>query len=111
MLLACAAGCVKDDNISRDFGATCSSNADCTQRCLPAPDWPGGFCTRDCTGDGDCQSDAVCVDTSDGDVCLFSCNDDRDCDFLDGEGADWGCVDVGGGGDAGAADRVCGAAP
>jgi hypothetical protein len=90
--LVLALGCKKDDGISAELGATCTSHADCSYRCLPGPEFPGGFCTRDCQNDGDCSSDAVCIDIGEGEACLFQCLDDRDCDFLGSdEGHGWAC--------------------
>jgi hypothetical protein len=91
-----SAGCQGDVPVSRELGAQCETNAECASRCLPSPDWPSGFCTRDCASDADCAVDAICVDTDDGDVCLFACNESRDCEFLGGEEpALWQCRDFG----------------
>ncbi len=80
VLLAVAlAACTRSETGTRDLGATCLSPADCTAlRCLPAPTWPGGFCTRPCAADTDCPVGSDCVDG----VCLFACFDDQDCSFL-----------------------------
>ena len=75
-------GCKRDDQVSRDLGASCDGDGDCSARCLPKPRWPGGFCTRDCNQDSDCPAGASCLGSSDGQVCLYLCLDDRDCSFL-----------------------------
>jgi hypothetical protein len=87
-------GCKRLDGISRDIGAACESHADCTERCLPQPRWPGGFCSLECVATRDCPVGSDCVSTADGDVCLFLCFDDRDCGFLEAPGviaASWRC--------------------
>ena len=83
LLLACGG-----DDVSRLLGARCERTADCEDRCLgPSNDYPGGFCSLDCTSSAECPSDAECID-KEGGVCLFSCVDERDCAFL---GANWTC--------------------
>jgi len=81
--------CTKSEALSRSLGATCQTASECANLCLPAPTWPGGFCTRSCQKDGDCAVGAVCTTG----VCLFSCFDDQDCDFL-GDG--YGCQTLAG---------------
>jgi hypothetical protein len=87
-------GCKASTGISRDLGAACRSLSDCTSRCLPDPEFPNGFCSRDCQGDGDCPSEARCVQTDQGKVCLFACADDKDCSFLGSLGKSWTCQTV-----------------
>ena len=84
--------CKPDEGITRDLGAPCVDDGDCTTRCLPGPRWPQGFCSLGCAGPSDCPAGASCADTVDGDVCLFACFDDGDCGFLeDGIDDDWAC--------------------
>lgn len=81
------AACQSSD-VSRALGARCEATADCDDRCLPpAPDYPGGFCTRSCLDETECSDDASCADREGG-VCLFKCGVDGDCAFL-GDG--WRC--------------------
>jgi len=72
------AACTRPEVVSRDLGGPCLSSADCSVRCLAAPTWPGGFCTRPCAGDRDCPVGSGCTDA----VCLYQCFDDQDCSFL-----------------------------
>lgn len=90
LILLLLAGCT-GDGISRAVGARCEDETQCSDRCLPEPVYPGGFCTLDCSNDADCPGDTVCVDVEGG-VCMFLCRDERDCDFL-GETAagGWAC--------------------
>lgn len=84
--------CQRDIDVGPDFGGRCTQPEDCTRRCLPAPAFPGGFCSRDCTRDLDCPIGAACLAVTGGAACVFSCFDDRDCAFLDSELASgWGC--------------------
>jgi hypothetical protein len=87
-LSACAllvnGACTRPPLVSRDLGAECSTDFDCTHRCLPRTTWPGGFCTRSCASDLDCPAGASCADA----VCLYACFDDADCHFLS---AGWSC--------------------
>jgi hypothetical protein len=89
LALALLASCTRADTASRDLGAPCGTDLDCGRRCLPAPSWPGGFCTRPCAADRDCPVGSACADG----VCLFSCFDDQDCGFLQPA---YGCRDRGG---------------
>lgn len=83
MLLACGG-----EDVSRLVGARCDVTSDCDHRCLaPEEDFPGGFCTVECSSNADCPDDTVCVE-KEGGVCLFSCLDNGDCAFL---GAGWTC--------------------
>jgi len=98
--LACLLAACGSEGVSRTLGAACDDSADCEFRCLPDPEWPGGFCTRDCLDDRDCADEARCAATGDGSVCLYSCLDDRDCAFLEGgslAGRTWLCRDRGNG--------------
>jgi len=71
-------------DVSRDLGARCTQNADCTQKCLTDDEgWPGGMCTKLCDSDADCPSDAACI-VDEGGVCAFACSQDSDCAFLMG---------------------------
>jgi hypothetical protein len=96
LLLLAMGACKSSTGVSRDLGAACLQTSDCTSRCLPDPQFPNGFCTRDCTSDGDCPSEASCAATSDGMVCLFACGDDADCSFLNALGKTYACKTVGG---------------
>jgi hypothetical protein len=96
MALFVAGACKSSTGVSRDLGAACRSAADCTARCLPDPQFPNGFCTKDCTADGDCGSEARCATTSDGQVCLFACGNDADCSFLNALNKTYSCMSVGG---------------
>jgi len=94
-LLLLLSACKTADGISRDLGAACDTHDDCTDTCLPSPDWPHGFCSRPCLATDDCPVGGECVTTPEGDVCLFLCYDDRDCAFLEDPGVtddDWPCV-------------------
>lgn len=55
----------------------------------PSNEFPGGFCTIQCTNDTQCPHGTVCM-TPAGGVCLFPCRNDVDCGFL---GAGWLCQD------------------
>jgi len=92
---ALLAGC-QDSDVSREVGARCDRSSECDDRCLPATDYPGGFCTTACETRDDCPSGATCADLEGG-VCLFSCTTDASCDFL---GTGWRCTsaDLHGGG-------------
>src|SRR6185503_16375029 len=63
LLLVAVAGCKKTDGISRDLGAACQANSDCTDRCLPEPRWPDGFCSLDCRSTDDCPVGSDCLST------------------------------------------------
>ncbi len=91
-LLLLLGACQRDTDVGPDFGGRCTTPEDCTRRCLPAPAWPGGFCSRDCTRDLDCPLTAACLAMDGGPACVLTCFDDRDCSFLDSEvGSGWGC--------------------
>jgi hypothetical protein len=76
-------------DVDRTIGATCTANADCDQRCLIDPHWPGGFCTISCDSNSGCSSGTACIDEAGG-VCAFTCAINTDCTFL-GDG--YQCVD------------------
>jgi hypothetical protein len=76
--------CTRPPLASRDLGAQCQSDSDCTVRCLPRTSWPGGFCTRSCASERDCPAGATCAVG----VCLYQCFDDGDCSFLS---TGWSC--------------------
>ena len=103
-----SAACTSSDALTRDLGARCTFDPDCAELCLPAPRWPGGFCTRGCAGRDDCPAGAECITPGGGEasVCLFACFDDGDCRFLEVGGVemDWACRS--GRGPSGAAE-VC----
>jgi hypothetical protein len=93
-----------------DVGAACEAPTDCTATdamCIPATDFPGGYCTIDCTA-ADCPVGSVCMqvgpstsycldecdpasatrqcrtgygcaETAMGSVCVPGCSDDTDC--------------------------------
>jgi len=81
--------CSSPSKISRELGAQCSGRAECDERCLRGPDYPGGMCSISCENNADCPSDAYCVD-KEGGVCLFACTliNAQDCNFL---GGGWRC--------------------
>jgi hypothetical protein len=85
-----AAGCSPGSDVSRTLGARCDSAAECEDRCLPSPGFPGGFCSTSCERNTDCPSGASCTIAESG-ACLFDCADDADCAFL-GEG--WRCFEL-----------------
>lgn len=91
-LIMCAAilAACSGDPISREVGARCTRESDCTSRCLDGGKWPGGFCSRSCDDSGGCPSETVCA-KEDGGVCAFDCITDGDCDFL---GASYRCKEV-----------------
>ncbi len=73
-------GCGDDDDghSSRDVGGECSDNADCSDRCVRGPDWPGGMCTFDCSTDDDCPSGTYCIEREGG-ICAVACSRTEDC--------------------------------
>jgi len=83
------AACSSSD-VSRSLGAECTTNADCSVKCLSGGPWPDGFCTTLCESDDQCASDARCI-SEQGGVCAFTCAQDPDCAFL---GAGYKCMDV-----------------
>ncbi|HEY1556958.1 MAG TPA: hypothetical protein VGF94_19110 [Kofleriaceae bacterium] len=93
MTLACLllAACSSSD-VSRSLGAECTSNYDCSVKCLAGGPWPDGFCTTLCDSDDQCPSDAHCI-SEQGGVCAFACEHDPDCTFL---GSGYTCQGVGG---------------
>ncbi|HUJ57313.1 MAG TPA: hypothetical protein VLX92_02425 [Kofleriaceae bacterium] len=81
-LAALALAACQSYDVSRSLGARCDTGNDCDDKCLgPGSDWPGGFCTTDCSDDGSCASGARCIAEDDG-VCAFGCSGDPDCTFL-----------------------------
>ncbi len=88
-LLLAVAACGGTNEVSRDVGARCDTNDECSGRCLTGGDYPGGFCTVACDSDADCTGGSVCVDVEGG-ICLFPCGAAGDCAFL---GAGWSCMD------------------
>jgi len=79
------------DRVNREVGARCDVQNDCDDRCLgPDGEYPGGFCSIDCTDNRDCPDETVCADREGG-VCLFECIDNADCNFL---GQGWSCHDT-----------------
>jgi hypothetical protein len=89
LALAAIAACSSSD-VSREFGAECTQNADCDDHCLSGSDWPDGLCTTTCDTDSDCPDIAHCI-AEDGGSCAFSCGSDGDCSFL---GSGYGCFPV-----------------
>jgi hypothetical protein len=89
LVLVLIAACGESD-VSRSVGARCDKTSECDDRCLgPSGEYPGGFCTVDCSSDGDCPGASACVER-DGGVCLFTCSTDEGCRFL---GTGWTCHD------------------
>jgi len=78
-LLALAA-CQSSD-VSRVLGAECTTNEDCSEKCLDTASWPDGFCTTICDDDSQCPNGARCI-SEDGGVCAFDCTANDDCRFL-----------------------------
>src|SRR5690349_14197099 len=83
--LLCAFACGSDDSGSEaqrhGVGATCASNAECTeagQTCLP---FKGGYCgVADCVSDVDCPAGSACVSYDDGkNYCFLICTDKVQC--------------------------------
>ena len=59
------------------LGEACRSDADCDGVCLD--DFPGGYCTEDCSGTGECDGDGVCTRFGGGTfLCLLACSDGED---------------------------------
>lgn len=88
--IALAGSACGGTDISRQLGARCTTTSDCDDRCLSEQgDYPGGFCTVDCSINDDCPNDSACADREGG-VCLFTCRNDAECTFL---GAGWSCHD------------------
>src|SRR5690606_24431132 len=76
--LASTTGCDDDDDGFGDLGSACGENADCRDRCVRGPEWPGGMCTFSCGDDQDCPGGTACVDRSGG-VCAVVCETNDDC--------------------------------
>jgi hypothetical protein len=94
-LLCAALGCRAPTDATRELGAPCDLDVECNERCLPAPRWPQGFCSKACAATADCPVGADCVTRDpDGAVCVFVCHDDRDCDFLESSLVEdaWACA-------------------
>src|SRR5512135_3260772 len=64
-----------------DVGASCTSNASCSQTCLVGNDhYPGGMCTIICTSDVQCPKGSVCVDDGhNSGICAVACTQPADC--------------------------------
>lgn len=92
---ALVAACSSND-VSRDLGARCATNAECNERCLTGGDWPGGFCSRSCMTDAECPTGSACI-SEQGGVCAFTCKADPDCAFLQDTYACKSNADQGGG--------------
>jgi len=86
LLVVVLAGCA-EDTLGPDIGGRCQSNSECSQRCLPHNDYPGGFCTLACDDDRGCTRGAICM-AREGGVCLFPCAAEAECAFL---GQGWVC--------------------
>ena len=59
-----------------NVGAACETTTDCTgiAQCAPEPDFPGGYCTIDCTAD-DCPTGSACTPVGrDSAICLDECD-------------------------------------
>ena len=87
-LLAAACGGCADGDLGPDLGGRCQNNAECSERCLPDRDYPGGFCTLNCDSDSDCTRGAICM-AREGGVCLLPCSAFAQCEFL---GQGWDCA-------------------
>ncbi len=61
---------------------------ECSDRCLPPDEFPGGFCTLSCQNRDDCPSGTECMDREGG-VCVFRCAEPMDCGYL---GQGWTCA-------------------
>jgi hypothetical protein len=83
-LAACA-----DSDVSRELGAECSKDRDCTDRCAVGDAWPDGMCTAGCASDADCPDGTACLAEQMG-ICAYTCATDAQCAFL---GVDYGCHD------------------
>jgi hypothetical protein len=84
-LLLFAVACGSDDSGSEaqrhGVGATCASNAECTEQgqvCLP---FKGGYCgVASCAADIDCPAGSACVSHDDGkNYCFLICTDKVQC--------------------------------
>ncbi len=69
-----------------NYGASCTSDSECTaanglpERCLPASQFPGGYCSASCAeGIDDCGDGAVCLETSVGGLCMAPCDVPNEC--------------------------------
>ena len=85
--LAASVACNTSSPVSRDLGARCADQDECSEICLAGQDFPDGFCSQSCDNTDDCSSNAVCVDIDQG-VCLLPCEVEEDCTFL---GPGWMC--------------------
>jgi hypothetical protein len=64
-------------------GSACKVNGDCHSPLSCVPDFPGGYCTTECS-DTDCPADEVCGQLGGANLCLKACNTAADCRGSDG---------------------------
>lgn len=77
--LAFAAGCSGVGPGGRTIGAACSTDRDCTNRCVTGDrHYPGGICSLSCTSDAQCPAGSACIDDSGG-ICMATCQNNSDC--------------------------------
>ena len=62
-------------------GARCTSDKDCSKRCLLGAGFPGGYCSQTCATEKDCPGGTACVKNDDvSGACIATCHVPGDCD-------------------------------
>ena len=68
-------------------GGACSTNSDCSSRCVTGSHYPGGMCTLSCDSNVNCPSGTSCIDEAGG-ICAVDCRAPSDCTLF---GAPYTC--------------------
>jgi hypothetical protein len=63
---------------TQTVGASCSSDSQCTSKCIGADEVSGGMCTVSCRSDLDCPAGTACIGDKDG-ICAIVCQTAVDC--------------------------------